>query len=75
MDLPQKTGSASVLVIRVQRENCPDYEASMTKFTTVDEAVEFLYKNLNPVSPGPDFPDAARYLGDSGDERALMPLH
>ena len=45
-----------------------------TQFTNVDEAIEFLSANLQPSNPTAAYPDAAQYLGRSGDGRALDPL-
>jgi HEAT repeat protein len=46
----------------------------MVAFTNLEQAVKFLHENLQPIDPTSDFPDAAGYLGKTGDERALAPL-
>ena|SRR5687768_16191384 len=46
----------------------------MSAFANVDEAIAFLRKDSHPDKVRADYPDAARYLGESGDEHALQPL-
>src|SRR5438552_9741978 len=46
----------------------------MASFHNVQEAAEFLRNNMKVNSAVADFPNAAEYLGKSGDARALEPL-
>jgi HEAT repeat protein len=46
----------------------------MASFHNIEEAAEFLRSNMKASNVRADFPDAARYLGESGDARALEPL-
>src|SRR5687767_523620 len=46
----------------------------MSTFANVEEAIAFLRKDSHPDRVRADYPNAAYYLGESGDERALQPL-